>query len=134
MKASKSELIAISAIAIVTGSLIVGTWLDLISFGSFPDRWVSGDYGSQMTYREALENCGLSEDSIDRVLENKPEDFGNQTIGFDLLELATQQTGASNAVTGILWDFRGYDTIGEATVIFVAVAGVVAVFRSTKEE
>jgi hypothetical protein len=134
MKAGKRELVAMSAIAVVAGSLIAGTWLNLISFGSFPDRWVPGDYGDQMTYREALENYGLSESSIDQVLKSKPENFGNQTIGFDLLMLATQQTGASNAVTGILWDFRGYDTIGEATVIFVAVAGVVAVFRATKEE
>jgi multisubunit Na+/H+ antiporter MnhB subunit len=38
-------------------------------------------------------------------------------------------TGASNRVTAVVLDFRGYDTLGEATVLFTAVAGVLAVLR-----
>ncbi len=38
-------------------------------------------------------------------------------------------TGASNLVAAVILDFRGYDTLGEATVLFTAVAGVVAVLR-----
>jgi multicomponent Na+:H+ antiporter subunit B len=40
-------------------------------------------------------------------------------------------TGASNLVTGVILDFRGYDTLGEATVLFTSVAGVVAVLRKS---
>jgi multisubunit Na+/H+ antiporter MnhB subunit len=38
-------------------------------------------------------------------------------------------TGASNVVTSIVLDFRGYDTLGEATVILVAVAGALVIAR-----
>jgi len=38
-------------------------------------------------------------------------------------------TGAVNLVAAIILDFRAYDTLGEATVLFTSVAGVVAVLR-----
>jgi multicomponent Na+:H+ antiporter subunit B len=39
-------------------------------------------------------------------------------------------TGAVNAVTSIVLDFRGYDTLGEATILFTAVVGVLTVMRA----
>jgi len=42
---------------------------------------------------------------------------------------ASRGTGAANYVMGILLDYRAYDTLGEATVIFVAVIGAYAVLR-----
>lgn len=33
---------------------------------------------------------------------------------------------ASNVVTSIVWDFRGYDTLGEESVLFTAAIGVAA--------
>jgi multisubunit Na+/H+ antiporter MnhB subunit len=42
-----------------------------------------------------------------------------------------RQTGAVNLVAGVLWDFRGYDTLGEAVVLFAAAIGVVTIFRLT---
>ncbi len=38
-------------------------------------------------------------------------------------------TGAANRVTAVLLDFRAYDTLGEATVLFTAVMGALAVLR-----
>lgn len=38
-------------------------------------------------------------------------------------------TGAANLVTGVIFDYRGYDTLGEATVLFTAVIGVLTVLR-----
>jgi len=40
------------------------------------------------------------------------------------------QTGASNVVMGIILDYRAYDTLGEATVIFTAILGSFIVLRS----
>ncbi len=40
------------------------------------------------------------------------------------------KTGAANLVSAILLDFRGYDTLGEATVLFTSVVGVLAVLRN----
>jgi len=45
------------------------------------------------------------------------------------LERSFTDTGAPNAVTGVLLDIRAYDTLGEATVIFAAVIGAYAVLR-----
>jgi len=39
------------------------------------------------------------------------------------------QVGAWNPVGAIVWDYRGYDTLGETSVLFVAVVGVVMLFR-----
>jgi len=39
------------------------------------------------------------------------------------------KTGASNLVGAVILDFRAYDTLGEAAVLFTAVVGVVAVLR-----
>jgi len=39
------------------------------------------------------------------------------------------RTGAANIVTAVILDFRGYDTLGEATVLFCAIAGALAVLR-----
>lgn len=51
-------------------------------------------------------------------------------VGQLYLENATWQTGAANVVTTIVWGYRGYDTLGESTVLFVAVVGVVMVLRA----
>lgn len=40
-----------------------------------------------------------------------------------------QSTGATNIVTSVILDFRAYDTLGEATVLFTAVIGVLAIVR-----
>ena len=40
-----------------------------------------------------------------------------------------QKTGAMNLVAAIILDFRGYDTLGEATVLFAAVIGTLAILR-----
>jgi len=45
------------------------------------------------------------------------------------MEGAAEKTGSANLVTGILFDFRGYDTLGEATILFTAAIGVVTVLR-----
>jgi len=39
------------------------------------------------------------------------------------------RTGASNIVSSVILDFRAYDTLGETTVLFTAVIGVLAVVR-----
>ena len=38
------------------------------------------------------------------------------------LELGEEETGAENAVTSVIINYRGYDTMGEVTVIFCALA------------
>ncbi len=42
-------------------------------------------------------------------------------------------TGANNVVSAIVFDFRGFDTLGEACVLFVAVLGVAMLFRRVRK-
>ncbi len=45
------------------------------------------------------------------------------------IEHAADQTGSANLVTGVIFDFRGYDTLGEATILFTAVIGILTILR-----
>ncbi|MEM5812109.1 MAG: hydrogen gas-evolving membrane-bound hydrogenase subunit E [Candidatus Aenigmatarchaeota archaeon] len=37
-----------------------------------------------------------------------------------------KELSATNTVTAIVWEFRGYDTLGEESVLFTAAMGVLA--------
>ena len=43
------------------------------------------------------------------------------------------ETGTNSAVTTIVFDYRGFDTLGEATILFAAVSGVLMIFRMVKK-
>ena len=45
------------------------------------------------------------------------------------LKEGVAKTGAVNLVSSVILDFRAYDTLGEATILFTAVIGVLAVVR-----
>jgi multisubunit Na+/H+ antiporter MnhB subunit len=45
------------------------------------------------------------------------------------IEGAISKTGSANLVTGVVFDFRGYDTMGEAVVLVTAVLGVLTILR-----
>lgn len=53
-------------------------------------------------------------------------------VGQRILENAPQQTGAANIITSVVWDYRAYDTFGEATVLFTAVCGVLMLFLANR--
>ena len=40
-----------------------------------------------------------------------------------------EQTGTNNQCTSVTFDFRGFDTLGESTVLFCAIIGVALMFR-----
>ncbi len=62
--------------------------------------------------------------------------FGQPPADMDdyIIDNAQSETGANNVVTSVVFDYRGYDTLGEATILFTAVTAVVMLFRRTKEE
>jgi multicomponent Na+:H+ antiporter subunit B len=65
-------------------------------------------------------------------------DFGDpaapvHTAGPDYLERTVPETGVANAVTSTLASYRGFDTLGETTVIFTAgIAVLVLLKRGTR--
>ena len=44
------------------------------------------------------------------------------------------ETDVPNVVTAVLASFRGYDTLGETTVVFTAGAGIIALLRRRKKD
>jgi len=63
------------------------------------------------------------------ILNHLPP-FGSPELRMSLAYLnGTAQTGAMNLVAAVILDFRAYDTLGEATVLFTSVAGIIAVLR-----
>lgn len=59
----------------------------------------------------------------------KPKPNMPKPVGGEYLALSAEETGAANTVTAVLLDYRAYDTLGEATVIFVSVLGVYVILR-----
>ena len=59
------------------------------------------------------------------------EPFGEHTtrMATEYIKSGVKGTGSVNLVTGIVFDFRGYDTLGEATILFTAVIGVLVILR-----
>lgn len=50
------------------------------------------------------------------------------------VEKTLEHTGATNIITGIILNFRGFDTLGEAHVLFIAVCSVIILLKMTREE
>lgn len=66
-----------------------------------------------------------------RALQELPA-FGNATmkVASEYMRLGLPQTGGANLVADVILDFRALDTLGEATVLFTSVIGVIALMRS----
>ena len=47
---------------------------------------------------------------------------------------AQSEVAVNNVVTAVVFDYRGFDTLGEATVLFVAVIGILGLFRKLRED
>jgi len=71
---------------------------------------------------------------IYRAVANLPR-FGSpiMKMGSQYISAGLNKTGAANLVSAIILDFRGYDTLGESTILFASVIGVLAVLRKVKK-
>ena len=63
--------------------------------------------------------------------ENVPS---NNEVPERYLEKAIEETGAVNAVAGMILDYRAFDTFGESCVLFSAVIAVFILLKSTGKE
>jgi multisubunit Na+/H+ antiporter MnhB subunit len=51
-----------------------------------------------------------------------------------IIENAQEQSGSNNVVASVVFDYRGLDTLGEATILFTAVTGVLLLLRTLKRK
>ena len=70
-----------------------------------------------------------------KVFETLP-DFGTPPIAkianaasSTYIKEGLAKTGAANIVAAVILDYRGYDTLGEATVLFTSILGAVVLLR-----
>jgi multisubunit Na+/H+ antiporter MnhB subunit len=64
-----------------------------------------------------------------------PFGYPSQTDMDDyIINDAQNQTGSNNVVASVVFDYRGLDTYGEATILFTAVTGVLLLLRTRKRK
>ena len=51
-----------------------------------------------------------------------------------MIENAQKQAASNNVVAAVLFDYRALDTLGEATILFTAVTGVLLLLRTLKRK
>ncbi len=74
------------------------------------------------------------------VLQQSPESYDDSVADGAAAAIVQQnldKTHAVNDVTSVVFDFRGYDTMGEAFILITAVAGSAVILfskKATKEE
>jgi multicomponent Na+:H+ antiporter subunit A len=65
-----------------------------------------------------------------KAIENL-DPLGMHTLGMadSYVNGAVELTGSVNLVTGVLFDFRAYDTLGEAVILYTAALGATTLLR-----
>jgi multicomponent Na+:H+ antiporter subunit B len=55
-------------------------------------------------------------------------------VGGHYIDKGREETGATNIVTSVVVNYRGFDTLGEVTVLFVSAIGLSAVLATRKKK
>ena len=58
----------------------------------------------------------------------------NSEVSEFYVEHTLSHTGATNIITGIILNFRGFDTLGESHVLFIAVVSVIILLKLSDDE
>jgi len=67
-------------------------------------------------------------------LVNIPFGTSKTKVGNYYIKNGIEQTGATNIVTSVVVNYRGFDTLGEVTVLFIAAIGLGAVLRAGRKK
>lgn len=67
-------------------------------------------------------------------LEEIPFGTSSSRVRKYYLDNGIKQTGATNIVTSVVVNYRGFDTLGEVTVLFLATIGLSAILYREKEK
>lgn len=86
------------------------------------DRTYDGSKAKVSVY-ELLENGGENYDVSDAD--------GAAAV---IVQENLSETHAVNNVTSIVFDFRGYDTMGESFIMILTISGVIVLLRKTREQ
>lgn len=68
------------------------------------------------------------------TIDHVPFGEDKTRVGNYYIEKGREETGATNIVTSVVVNYRGFDTLGEVTVLFVAAIGLGAVLATRKKK
>jgi len=63
-----------------------------------------------------------------------PDNPANNEVAARYIEQGIQETGAVNIVTGMILSYRGFDTLGETTVLFIATCCVMILLITAEKD
>lgn len=67
-------------------------------------------------------------------LFGNPNNPDNNEVSERYITRGIQETGAVNVVTGMILNYRGFDTLGETTVLFIATCCVMILLRTSEKK
>ena len=71
------------------------------------------------------------------ALYNDPSSFDNSNIdgvGAAIVNTDLEQTKAANVVSAVVFDYRGFDTLGESFILLTAISGAHVILHSRKKK
>lgn len=74
----------------------------------------------------ALISIALVATVIEMPTIGDPVNVTNNEVPQRYVEQSLEETGALNVIASIITDYRAFDTLGEATVLFVAIAAALS--------
>lgn len=72
--------------------------------------------------------------SLDMPATGDPQSPPAMHVSPRYIERSLEETAVPNMVTAVLADYRGFDTLGETTVIFTGALAVLLILRGTRKE
>jgi multisubunit Na+/H+ antiporter MnhB subunit len=126
---TRQSTLAVGSVLLVMGVLVAVMFWMLT--GSGDERLKMRAFGDPLMNETvaAAASAPAGEPQI-ATTQNEPASIGGAYLKHGLAGTsASRGTGAANYVMGIVLDSRGYDTLGEATIIFTAIIGAYAVLR-----
>ncbi len=76
-----------------------------------------------------------SNTDVYEILQNPDKDYDTSDAdgaAAIIVKKNIKETNAVNDVTSIVFDFRGYDTMGEAFILVIAISGTAAILRKPR--
>ena len=92
--------------------------------------------GIQYAYKEIPVTYNGSDTDVVELYEN-PDDYEIENpdgVADIIVKENLEKTMAANNVAAVVFDFRGYDTLGESFILLTAIAGSFVILSRTKKK
>ena len=108
-------------------------WVGLISLAII---FLAGLYAVLYMYTDlGVTYDGKNTDVTELYANPEDYDLGDEDgVASAIVELGLDKTKAVNNVAAVVFDFRGFDTIGESFILLAAISGSFIILRTNKEK